>query len=166
MDNMHDIRSRRPFTCTPICRVTLRLEELARPIGPAGDAVFVPLRIVGGRVSGLGGEKHIVGGADIAVMSADEKLVHNGACVVADPSGNTILWYDGASTAQEGAYDDLTDGVFPPKIPSRLCVRIASTNPEWRSFNRKPLLGAGSFDGSAGMLEFVILSLVELGVLN
>jgi hypothetical protein len=162
MDNMRDIRSRGPFTCTSLCRVTIRLEALARPTGPAGDAVFVPLRIVGGRVSGLGGEKHIVGGADIAVMNADEKLVHNGTCVVADPSGNTILWYDGASTAQEGAYDDLTDGVFPPKIPSRLCVRIASTNPEWRKFNRKPLLGDGSFDGVAGVLQFVILSPVEL----
>jgi hypothetical protein len=166
MDSVDDILSRDPFTCTPICRVTLRLEELARPIGPAGDAVFVPLRIAGGRVRGLGAEKNIVGGADIAVMNADEKLVHNGTCVVADPLGNIIVWYGGASTAQEGAYDDLIDGIFPPKIPSRLCVRIASTNPEWRSFNRKPLLGAGSFDRSAGRLEFVILSLVELGVLN
>ena len=99
-------------------------------------------------------------------MNADEHLVHNGTCVVADPQGNTILWYDGASQAEEGAYDDLIDGIFPAKLRSRLCVRIASTNPEWRSFNRRPLLGVGSFDGSSGKLEFVVLSLVEQGTLN
>jgi hypothetical protein len=155
-----------PFTCTPVCRVHLQIEELARPIGPAGDAIYVPLRITGGRVIGFGAEKHIVGGADIAIMNADESLVHNGACVVADPRGNTILWYDGASQAEEGAYDDLIDGRLPPKIRARLCIRIASTNPEWRSFNRRPLLGVGFFDGSSGNLEFVILSLTEQGALN
>jgi hypothetical protein len=158
--------SRDPFTCTPVCRVLLRIEELARPVGPAGDAIYVPLRITGGRVIGVGAEKDIVGGADIAVMNADESLVHNGTCVVSDPLGNTILWYDGASQAEEGAYDDLVDGTPPPKVRSRLCIRIASTNPEWRSFNRRPLLGVGFFDWSAGNLEFVILSLAEQGALN
>jgi hypothetical protein len=158
--------SRDPFRCTPVCRVQIRIEELASPVGPAGDAVYVPLRITGGRVLGLGTEKHIIGGADLAVMNADESLVHSGTCVVADPQGNTILWYDGASQAEEGAYDDLLDGTLPPKIRSRLCIRIASTNPEWRSFNRRPLLGVGSFDGPSGKIEFVILSLAELGALN
>jgi hypothetical protein len=158
--------SRDPYTCTPVCRVLIRVEQFARPIGPAGDAVHVPMRITGGRVSGLGVEKYVVGGVDMAVMNADESLTHNGTCVIADPLGNTILWYDGSSQAEEGAYDDLLDGVLPSKIRSRLCVRITSTNPEWRSFNRRPLLAVGSFDGSAGTLEFVILSLVEQGALN
>ena len=163
---VHDMLSRDPFTCTPVCRVQIKIEALARPIGPAGDAVYVPLNITGGRVIGLGSEKYIIGGADIGVMNADESLVHRGNCVVADPQGNTILWYDGASQAEEGAYDDLIDGILPPRIRSRLCIRIASTNPEWRSFNRRPLLGVGSFDALAGRLEFVILSLVEHGALN
>lgn len=166
IDSVDDMRSRDPFTCTPVCRVRLRVEELARPIGPAGDAIFVPLRITGGRVVGLGSEKFVVGGADIAVMNADESFVHDGTCVVADPGGNMILWYDGASQAEEGAYDDLIDGTLPPKIRSRLCIRIASTNPEWRSFNRRPLIGVGSFDGNAGVLDFIILSLVEHTGLN
>jgi len=164
--NVHEMLSRDPYTCTPVCRVHIEIEAFARPIGPAGDAVYVPLHVTGGRVIGLGPEKYIIGGADIAVMNADESLVHRGTCVVADPQGNTILWYDGASQAEEGAYDDLIDGILPPKMRSRLCVRIASTNPEWRSFNRRPLLGAGSFDAIAGKLEFVILSLVEHGALN
>jgi hypothetical protein len=166
MDSMHDLLSHDPFTCTPVCRVQLRVEELSRPIGPAGDALYVPLRITGGRVIGLGIEKHIVGGADIAVMNADESLVHRGTFVVADSQGNTILWYGGASQAQEGAYDELIDGTFPPKIRSWLCVRVASTDPEWRSLNRKSLLGIGSFDGNAGLMEFMIFSLLEQGTLN
>jgi hypothetical protein len=155
-----------PILCTPVCRVQLLIEEFARPIGPAGDAVYVPLRITGGRVTGLGTDKRVLGGADVAVMNADESLIHQGSCVLADPQGNTVLWYDGASQADEGAYDDLLDGTLPRKIRSRLCVRIASTNPEWRSFNRRPLLAVGWFDGSAGVLEFVILSLAEQGALN
>jgi hypothetical protein len=164
--DVHDILWRDPHTCTPICRVVIEIESLARPIGPAGDAIYMPLGVAGGRVEGIGSDKQIVGGADIAVAHADEKIAHQGMCVVADPAGNIIIWFEGTSQAEEGAYDDLLDGVYPPRIRSRLAVRIASTNPEWRSFDRRPLIGAGSFDANAGVLEFVILSLVEQGALN
>jgi hypothetical protein len=163
---MHDMHSRDPLTCTPICRVHIRIRSLARPIGPAGDVFYAPFRISSGRVVGFGAEKRIVGGADMAVMHADENLIHNGVCVVADPKGSTILWYDGTSQGEEGAYDGLLDGIVPANLRSRLCVRIASTNPGWRSLNRNPLLAAGSFKWAAGSLEFVILSLAENGALN
>jgi hypothetical protein len=161
-----DIRSRDPYACTPMCRLLIRVEALARPIGPAGDVIYLPLRIAGGSVEGIGLEKRIVGGSDMAMMRPDEKLVHRGSCVVADPAGNIIFRYDGTSQAEEGAYDDLLDGVLPPKIRSRLSVRVTSTNPDWRTFDERPLIGAGFFDATGGVHDVLVLSLVEHGWIN
>jgi hypothetical protein len=38
-------------------------------------------------------------------------------------------------------------------------VQTASTRREWRSWNRQPLVAVGTFDGVAGRLEIVLLSL-------
>jgi len=141
--------------------MVIAVEGLATPIGPAGDAVYAPMRIAGGRVRGIGGEKSIVGGTDFAIMYADEKLVHNGNLVVADPAGDILVWYDGFSQAGEGAYDDLLEGRLPANIPCRVAIRTVSTNPAWLFLNRRPLLGIGSFDGNAGTLKLTILSVIE-----
>ena len=154
---MREIGVPAPFTCTPVCRAVFIFESLAAAIGPAGDVLYVPLSITGGRVTGKGSEKRILGGSDFAMMYADEKLVHDGNCVVTDPMGDILLWYGGFSQAQEGAYDALLDGRLPAKAQSHCSVRIVSTNPQWRFLNRKPLLGIGSFDGNIGILELTIL---------
>jgi hypothetical protein len=138
------------------------VEGLTAAIGPAGDAVYAPMRIAGGSMRGIGSEKSIVGGTDFAIMYADEKLVHNGNLVVADPAGDILIWYDGSSQADEGAYDELLEGRLPANIPCRLAIRAVSTNPAWRPLNRRPLLGIGSFDGNAGTLELTILSVLEV----
>jgi hypothetical protein len=157
---------RDPYSCTPVCHIVLRFEGLTSAIGPAGDSVFVPLRITGGSVTGLGSEMRVISGTDFAVMNGDEKLVHNGNVVIADPAGDVLLWYDGPSQAEEGAYDDLLDGQLPGKIPSRLSVRAVSTGPVWRALKRRPLLGVGSFDGTSGTLEFTVLSVTETALGN
>jgi hypothetical protein len=117
------------------------------------------MRITGGIVTGVGLPKRVLCGTDFAVMGADEKLVHNGNFVIADPAGDVLMWYDGASEAREGAYDELLEGLLPRKIPCRLSLRSISTAPEWRMLNRRPLVGVGSFDGGAGTLDFVVLSI-------
>lgn len=155
-----------PYSCTPICKIVIRFEALTAAIGPAGDALYVPMRIVGGHITGAGPERRVISGTDVAVMYADEKLVHNGCFVIADPTGDILVWYDGPSQASEGAYDDLLDGQLPGRCPCRLSVRTISTGPEWRSLNRRPLLGVGSFDGVAGTLDFTLLSVTELAPAN
>ncbi len=152
---------REPYSCTPICKIVLTFEGVTAAIGPAGDNVYVPLRITGGMVSGPGPAKRIICGTDFAVMYADEKFVHNGNFVIADPAGDILVWYDGPSQAGEGAYDDLLDGQLPAKSACRLSVRTVSTGPEWRTLNRRPLLGVGTFDGATGTLEFTLLSVTE-----
>jgi hypothetical protein len=99
-------------------------------------------------------------------MYADEKLVHNGNFVITDPAGDIIVWYDGPSQAVEGAYDDLLDGRLPGTSPCRVSVRVVSTSPEWRVLYRRPLLGVGTFDGTAGTLEFTLLSVIESPTVN
>jgi hypothetical protein len=149
------------YSCTPICQVILNVEGVTAAIGPAGDNVYVPMRIVGGSVRGSGSPKEVICGTDFAVMFADEKLVHDGNFVVADPAGDILVWYDGSSQATEGAYDEILDGRLPGKIPTRLSVRSMSTGPDWKLLNRRPLLGVGSFDGRDGTLEFTVLSVAE-----
>jgi hypothetical protein len=157
---------REPYPCTPICKIAIALEGVTAAIGPAGDAVYVPMRITGGSVTGAGAAKRIICGTDFAVMYADEKLVHNGNFVIADPAGDILVWYDGPSQAAEGAYDNLLDGQLPGKSPCRLSVRSVATGPQWRTLNRKPLLGVGSFDGTTGTLDFTLISVVEHAALR
>jgi len=123
--------------------------------------LYVPLRIIGGGVTGLGPDKRVLYGSDFASMYADEKLVHDGNLVIGDPAGNALIWYDGTSQGQEGAYDELLEGGLPGPMPSRLNLHAVSTNPLWKVLNGKPLLGVGSFDGAAGTLEFTLLSITE-----
>lgn len=156
---MHD-RLETAYTCTTICRVTLEIDRLAATIGPARDTLYVPMRIRDGTITGVGNPKAVTGGSDFATMYADEILVHDGNLVFADPDGDVLLWYDGPSQGREGAYDELLDERLPGRIPCRFAVRIVSSNPQWRPFSRRPLLGLGSFDGQIGKLDFVILSVI------
>lgn len=157
---------REPYSCTPICKIVLMLEGLTAAIGPAGDNVYVPMRVTGGTLAGTGPTRRVLCGTDFAVMYADEKLVHNGNFVVADPAGDILVWYDGPSNAADGAYDDLLDGRLPGKSPCRLSVRTVSTGPEWRTLNRRPLLGVGAFNGTTGTLEFTLLSVTGFPTSN
>jgi hypothetical protein len=149
------------YSCTPIGHVLVTLEALTAVIGPAGDVLYVPMRITGGLVTGIGAAKTIVGGSDFASMFADERLVHDGSFAVADLTGDIVFWYGGTSEAQEGAYDAILGGELLGKIPCRLSVRSVSTSRGWSSLNRRPLLGAGWFDGITGTLEFTLLSIAE-----
>ena len=152
---------RERYTCKPICRIVATLLWPAGVIGPAGDELQVPLQITGGRVAGLGADKQILFGVDFATMRSDEKLLHNGSCVIADPHGNILVSYDGTSQGEEGAYDDVLEGRCALRIPSRLSVRMTSTNPDWRWLDQWPLLGIGWFDGGAGTFDFTLLALNE-----
>jgi hypothetical protein len=138
----------------------IKVEVLVSPIGPAGDAVYVPMRISGGRIIGVDVERPVIGGSDFATMHADEAFEHNGRLVVGDPAGDIIVRYFGVSQAAEGAYDELLDGTLPRETPCRLNVQIWSTSPQWRPLNRKPLLGVGTFGGSSGTLDVIVLSVV------
>ena len=158
---MRELLSLEPYTCTPICKIVIALEGVTSAIGPAGDALYVPMRITGGSAFGAGPGRHIVCGSDFAVMHGDENFVHNGNFIVADPAGDVLVWYDGPSAAVEGTYDKLLDGQLPGRSACRLSVRTVSTNPEWRSLNRTPLLGVGYYDGSIGTIEFAILTITE-----
>ena len=131
------------------------------PIGPAGDRVHVPLKIVGGGVYGVGGDKEIVGGDDFTIAYADEKLVHDGRFVVGDPAGDVLVRYSGTTAVPEGTYDDLLDGRLPAGGQSRLSVEFDSVAPAWRALVRRPFVGAGSFDGTAGRLEVTILAVAD-----
>jgi hypothetical protein len=154
------------YSCTPVCHILIVLEASTSAIGPAGDVLYLPLRITGGTLTGMGPEKRIICGTDFAEMYADEKLVHNGNLVVADPAGDILIWYDGTSQAREGAYDDLLEGKLPESATTRLSIRTISTNPAWRALNKKPLLGIGSFSATATTLELTLLSLTENEALN
>jgi len=140
-----------------MCRVAITFEAATLPIGPAGDVLFLPMRVTGGTVTGLGPARAVVYGTDFASVFADEKFVHNGNLVVSDPAGNVLLWFDGTSQAEEGAYDGVIEGTLPGPLPSRLSVRVVSTNPLWKSLNKLPLLGVGSFDGANRTLAFALL---------
>ena len=154
---------REPYSCTPICRIRIVLERLTEAVGPVGDTVCFPMRIVKGSVSGIGLEKRVAGGSDFALMYADEKLVHDGVFVATGPTGDLVVWYEGTSQAEEGAYDALLDGESLTHLPTRISVRTSSTSLEWKELNRRPLLGVGSFDGSSGTLDVTVLSVTEGG---
>jgi hypothetical protein len=156
------------YTCTPICRVVLRLELLAAAIGPAGDILYVPFRIAGGRLTGLGPPAAAVaGGCDFAEMNADETLAHTGSVVLAAHAGDiVVLTYDGVTQFPEGSYDELLEGRLPSRGPSRLGVRTKSTNASWRSLNRMPLLGVGWFDGETTTLDVTLLAIAEYAKQN
>ena len=154
------------YTCTPISQIRITFEASTTAIGPAGDVLHLPLRVTGGCVTAVGPPKAILCGTDFLEIFADEKLVHHGNLVVGDPAGDILLWYGGISQAQEGAYDDLMEGRLPEQAPSRLSVRIVSTNSGWKALNKKPLIGVGFFRGTSGTLEFTLLSLTENEALN
>jgi hypothetical protein len=154
------------FSCTPLCRIVVSLQPLAATIGPAGDVLHVPFRIAGGVVLGIGNPKAVLAGTDFLSVYADEQIVHNGNLVIAAPEGDVLLWYDGPSRAQEGSYDAILEGRFAGKSPCRLSVRTVSMNPEWRSLNRRPILGVGTFDGVVGTLEFTLLTVTDNDALN
>jgi hypothetical protein len=135
------------------------LEQLTAAIGPAGDMLYVPFRITGGTLSGTAFETPSINGTDFAVMYADGKLTHHGQFAVANPAGDIMFWYAGTSQAPEGAYDELLEGHLPGQIPCKLTVQTASTHPEWRSWNRRPLVAVGTFDGVANRLDVMLLSL-------
>ena len=141
--------------------MVIALEPLTSAIGPAGDRLYVPLRITGGRVCGVGSDKNILRGDDFAIMYADEKLMHDGRFVVEDPAGDLLVWYTGTTLAGDGAYDNMLDGQLPANAPCRVSVELISTALAWRTSVRRPLLGVGSFDGQAGRLEMTILSVTE-----
>jgi hypothetical protein len=147
------------FFCEPICRITVAIEPLTTAIGPAGDTLYVPFRITGGKLSGLEPAASSVTGTDFVLMYADEKLTHHGQFVVAHPAGDIMFSYSGTSQASEGAYDELLEGDFPGTMPCKLTVRTASTHREWRSLNRQPLIAVGTFDCVAGQLDIMLLSM-------
>jgi hypothetical protein len=149
------------FSCTPICKIVLTLEAISSAVGPAGDSLAVPMRITGGTLSRADSIERVAVGTDFSVMYADETFVHDGNFVVVDRAGDILVWYDGPSDAGEGAYDDLLDGRLPGRSRCRLSVRTVSTRPEWRTLNRRPLLGIGAFDGGAGTLEFTLLTVTD-----
>lgn len=147
------------FLCEPICRISLAIEPLTDAIGPAGDMLHVPFLITGGMLGGMDPQLGSITGTDFAVMYADEKLTHHGQFVVAHPAGDIMFSYTGTSEAPEGAYDEVLEGQLPGKMPCKLTVQTASTNRDWQSNNRRPLIAVGTFDGVAGRLELVLLSL-------
>ncbi len=147
------------YLCEPICRITIAIEPLTTTIGPAGDALYVPFRITGGTLGGLELETRLIAGTDFALMYADGKLTHHGQFVVAHEAGDIMFSYTGTSQAPEDAYDELLDGKLPGKIPCKLTVQTASTHREWRPWNRQPLIAVGTFDGDAGKLDVVLLSM-------
>jgi hypothetical protein len=146
--------------------VRLEIELLAYPIGPAGDTLYLPFRIVRGAFTGfaaeqlvLGGEKLVLGGNDFAAMQADEPLRHNGRFLVGDPAGDIVFTYEGTSDAPEGAYERILDGRMPGSMRSTLVVRATSHNDRWRPHQRRPLIGLGNLDARRGLLDFTLLSL-------
>jgi hypothetical protein len=147
------------YLCEPICRITIAIEPLTTAVGPAGDVLYVPFRITGGTLSGLGSPAGAVTGTDFALMYADEKLTHHGQFVVAHAAGDIMFSYSGTSQAPVGAYDELLEGKLPGKIPCKLTVQTVSTHREWRSWNRRPLIAVGTFDGETGQLDVMLLSM-------
>jgi hypothetical protein len=134
----------------------MTFETTASAIGPAGDVLFVPMRIAGGTVTGP--ERRIAYGTDVVSIFADERLVHNGNFVVSDPAGDLIVWFDGTSQGLEGAYDGSIDGTLPGSLRSHFSVRAVSANALWRSLNDDTLFGVGSFDGANRWLAFTVFS--------
>ena len=114
---------RERYTCKPICRIVATFLWPAGVSGPAGDELHVPLQIADGRGAGLGADKQIIFGVDFATMRSDEKLLHKGSCVIADPPGNILVSYDGPSQGEEGAYDDALE-----ERRGR-CIRLSCCHP-------------------------------------
>jgi hypothetical protein len=163
---MGELLLREAYSCTPVCRMVIALEPLMSTIGPAGDRLYVPLRITGGHIVGVGSDKNILSGDDLAIMYADEKLMHDGRFVVEDASGDMLVWYTGTTLAGDGAYDELLEGQLPVAAPCRLSVEVVSAGLAWRSLTRRPLLGVGSFDGQTGRLDVTILSVTTNEIRN
>lgn len=140
-------------------RITLSIELIAQPIGPAGDLLHVPLRITGGTVRSFGTEDDVVCGTDFASMYADGRLAHDGQFAAAGGEGAVLFRYGGFSAAGIDAYDALLDGLAPARSSSELVVCTASASAPWRLLNRRPLVGIGTIDLSAGALEFILRTL-------
>jgi hypothetical protein len=139
--------------------VRLEIELLADPIGPAGDTVYLPFRIVRGAFTGFGAQKLVLGGNDFAAMRADELLCHSGRFLVDDPAGDIVFTYEGTSDAPEGTYERILDGRMPGSMRSTLVVRATSHNGQWRPHQRRPLIGLGNLDARRGLLDFTLVSL-------
>lgn len=147
------------FLCEPICRISLAIQPLTSAIGPAGDMLHIPFLITGGTLGEMDPRSGSITGTDFAVMYADEKLTHHGQFVVAHPAGDIMFSYTGTSEAREGSYDEVIEGQLPGTMSCKLTVQTASTNRDWQSYNRRPLIAVGTFDGLSGRVDLVLLSL-------
>ena len=149
---------RETFACAFLCGVRLETELLSYPVGPAGDTLYLPFRIVRGALTGLGAEKLVLGGNDFAAMHADEMLCHDGRFLVGDSAGDIVFTYEGVSDAPEGAYDHILDGRMPDGMRTTLVMSATSHNAQWRPHQRRPLIGVGNFDARRGRLDVTLLS--------
>jgi hypothetical protein len=132
---------------------------IVQPVGPAGDLLHLPLRITGGTVTRFGADNEVVCGTDFALMYADGRLAHDGRFAAGNGEDAVLFRYGGFSAAGIDAYDALLDGQVPARAPSELVVCTASTCAEWRLHNRRPLVGIGTIDLSAGELVFILRTL-------
>jgi len=140
-------------------RITLSIEFIVQPIGPAGDLIHLPLRITGGTVTSFGADNNVVCGTDFVSMYADGRLAHDGRFAAGGGEGAVLFRYGGFSAAGVDAYDALLDGLAPPRSSSELVVCTASASAPWRFLNRRPLVGIGTMDLSAGAFEFILRTL-------
>jgi hypothetical protein len=147
------------FPCTSVCALRLDIELLVYPIGPAGDTLHLPFRVVRGAFTGLRNKKLVVSGNDFTTLRAGKCVCHSGRLLVGDPAGDIVFTYEGTSEAPEGAYDGILEGRMPGNMRSTLVVCATSHNEQWRPHQRRPLIGLGNLDARRGLFEFTVLSL-------
>lgn len=84
---MRDSLLRERYSCTPVCQMGIILEPVASAVGPAGDRLYLPFRVTGGSIVGVGNDKSILTGDDFTIMYADDKLLHDDGFVVGHSGG-------------------------------------------------------------------------------
>lgn len=142
--------------CRPLYRIVIECTMLSRPIGPAGDVLYVPFYFSGGNIQSGQSTNPVRGGGDFAAMHFDEKMIHEGRFLVQSENDAALFFYNGTSQGPDGTYDALLEGRMPATMTSALSVRCIAAAPQWRDLNRLHLPATGTVDIAAGILKMTV----------
>lgn len=147
--------------CKPLYRVVIECTMLSKPIGLAGDVLYVPFYFSSGKIQFGQSTGVVCGDGDFAAIHFDEKMIHEGRFLVQSENGAALFFFNGTSQGADGTYDALVEGRLPGTLSSAFSVWCISADAQWRDLNWLHLPATGTVDIAAVNLEMTAGTLVR-----